>query len=62
MTLCDDTGEGVDYESESAVYACTAERAIFDYDEHWQAGLSGSITIYPDDNAYRGALAAVPVE
>jgi hypothetical protein len=53
--MCDWSGECVEFESESAVYACDAERAIFSFTEHWQAGLGGSVTVYPTDDAYRAA-------
>jgi hypothetical protein len=55
--MFDDSGESVNYESESAVYACDEQRAIFQYCDHWQAGLGGSVTVYPDDAAYQAARA-----
>lgn len=54
----DGSGECVDFESESAVYASDAERAIFAFTDHWQAGLGGSVTVYPSEEAYRNALRA----
>ncbi len=43
--MTDGSGECVDYESESGVYACDAQRAIFAFTDHRQAPLTGVITI-----------------
>lgn len=56
--MFDDSGESVNYESESAVYACDEQRAIFQYADHWQAGLGGSVTVFPDEATYRAACAS----
>jgi hypothetical protein len=55
--MIDGTGEGVDYECESAVYASDEERALFTFTDHWQAGLGGSVCVFDDEQAYRAALA-----
>ena len=56
--MFDDSGESVNYESESAVYACDEQRVIFQYTDHWQAGLGGSVTLFPDEATYRVACAS----
>jgi hypothetical protein len=56
--MSDGSGEAVDFEAESAVYACHEVRGLFAFTEHWQAGLGGSVTAFSDEAAYRAALAA----
>jgi hypothetical protein len=56
--MVDHTGESVDYESESGVWAREEYLAIFEFTDHWQAGLGGSLTVYPDVVSYREALSA----
>lgn len=56
--MCDHTGECVDFESESGVWACEESVAVFDFTDHWQAGLGGAVTVYPDLGSYREGLAA----
>jgi hypothetical protein len=53
--MCDWSGECVEFESETGVWACDAENAIFSYTAHWQAGLWGSVTVYPNADSYRAA-------
>lgn len=56
--MFDASGEAVDYELESSVWACDAERSIFSYVDHWQAGLTGAVTVYAREEDYRRALDA----
>jgi hypothetical protein len=53
--MCDDSGECVEFEGETCIWASDDERAIFSYYDHWQAGLSGAVTVYPDANSYVAA-------
>jgi hypothetical protein len=54
--MFDATGEAVDYELESSVWSCDAERSIFSYIDHWQAGLTGAVSVYAREDDYRSAL------
>ncbi len=53
--ICDDSGECVEYEFEATVYACDAERVMFRFVDHWQAGLFGTVRVFDDEDAYRAA-------
>ena len=54
--MVDASGEVVDYELETSVWACDAEQSIFLYVDHWQAGLTGAVSVYAREEDYRRAL------
>ena len=56
--MFDASGEAVDYELETSVWSCEAERSIFSYIDHWQAGLTGAVSVYAREEDYRSALDA----
>jgi hypothetical protein len=53
---CDETGEGVDYDSVSELYACDAERAIVVGTDLTVIGWVGRVRVYDNDAAYARAL------
>lgn len=55
--LIDGTGQGVDIELTSALWVHEKERAILVCVDHWQAGLHGRLTVYPDDASFVAARA-----
>lgn len=54
----DERGTMIGYALQAVVWACAAERAIFAYVDDARAGLSGAVSVYATDAAYRNALAA----
>lgn len=58
----DKSGKPLGIELETAIWSCDAERSIFSYLDHWQAGLCGAVWVYDTEESYRRALAAAVAE
>lgn len=44
-------------DASTTVFACRDERAVATFTDHWQAGLFGSVSLYPDQRRYELGLA-----
>lgn len=54
--MLDASGADVDDETTYGVWSCEAERAIVAWSEHWQAGVSVTLTVYPTEAGYRDGM------
>lgn len=54
--LLDRYGQGVDIESQGGLLVSQEGWAIVDWGDHWQAGLSATLTVYSSLEAFRRAL------
>ena len=55
--LLDAYGQGVDIECTSGIFASSDQRALLDWQEHWQAGLFFTLSVFSDTGSWERAQA-----
>ena len=55
--LLDAWGQGVDIECTSGLFESAEQRALLDWQDHWQAGLFFTLSVFRDDRSWAQARA-----